>query len=105
MNRYFVTRDGEKTLQSGRPGGSHVDIGREVLAELGVTAKDGFDVYEQMFRREFVRVVEHANGRLEVEFRGKLTPAQTRFVENMEQQGWKLQLLETRRELDVGFDP
>jgi len=61
-----------------------VDIGKGVLAELSVVPKNTPDIYEQMFRRKYVRVVEHDNQTLEVEFRGQLTSAQKGFVQEME---------------------
>ena len=94
MNRYFLDQHGAKTFRArGQPGEGHVDIGQEVLAELGVTPKDKLDVYEQMFQRKFVRVVEHDDHTLEVEYRGKLTSAQKSFIEDMEQKGCKLKLV------------
>ena len=91
MNRYFLDKHGAKTFRAqGRPGEGHVVIGEEVLTKHGVTPKDELDIYEQMFRLKYVRVVEYDGRTLDIEFRGKLTSAQKRFVQAMEQQGWKV---------------
>ena len=89
MNRYFLDKLGAKTFRAqGRPGEGHVVIGEEVLTKHGVTPQDERDVYEQMFRLKYVRVVEYDGRTLDIEFRDQLTSAQKRFVQDMEQQGW-----------------
>jgi len=88
LTRYFLDKHGAKTLRlRGQPGDGHVDIAREVLPQHGVKPVNYADHYEQMFRLKFVRVVEHDDGQVEVEYRGKLTSAQKRFVKELERQG------------------
>ena len=94
MKSYFLDKLGAKTSRAkGRPGEGHEVIGREVLAKLGVTPKDEQDIYEQMFRLKYVRVVEPDERTLEVEFLGQLTTAQFCFVQDMERRGWKVKRL------------
>lgn len=76
----------------GEPGGGHIDIAQEVLAQQGIEPVDRLDHYEQMFRLKYARIVEHDRQLLEVEFRSKLTAAQQRFVEDMQSQGWTIRL-------------
>jgi hypothetical protein len=86
--RYFLDKNGAKTFRlRGEPGDGHVHIAKEVLPQHGVKPLNYADYYDQMFRLKFVRVVEHGNGQVEVEYRGKLTSAQKRFVEELERQG------------------
>ena len=77
----------------GQPGDGHIQIGREVLALNGVLPKDLLDVYIQMFKLKYARVVEHPDRLLEVEFKGRLTPAQERYVEGMRAAGWKVKFV------------
>jgi len=70
----------------GRPGEGHVDIAREVLPQHGIEATNHADLYAQMFNLKFVRVVEQDDGLVEIEFRGRLTPAQKRFIEELKRQ-------------------
>jgi len=50
--------------------------------------------YKQMFRLKFARVVEHADQVLEVEYRGQLTSAQKRSVDEMWNKGWTIRFIE-----------
>jgi hypothetical protein len=51
-----------------------------------------------MFKLKFVRVVEHDNGLVEIEYLGKLTMAQKHFVEDLKGQGKRVVLVvEDRR--------
>jgi hypothetical protein len=84
--RYFIDRNGARTSRIlGRTGAGHIDIAREVLPQHRVQAEDDADHYSQMFRLHFMRVVEHDDGLVEIEYRGKLTSAQRRFLQEMEQ--------------------
>ena len=86
--RYFLDKIGAKTFRlRGQPGDGHVDIAKEVLPQHGVKPRSYADYYDQMFRLKFVRVVEHEDGKVEIEYRGKLTSAQKRFVKELERQG------------------
>jgi hypothetical protein len=91
MNRYFIDPNGAKTFRAqGRPGEGHVDIGQEVLAANGVIPKDKQDIYDQMFRLGYMRIVEHPGRILEVEFPGRMTSAQKRFIAEMESAKWRI---------------
>jgi hypothetical protein len=97
MNRYFLDKNGAKTFRAkGRPGEGHLEIGREVLAAQGVIPQDIMDTYTQMFRLKYVRVVEHPNRVLEIEYQGRLTSGQKQFIAAMERAGW------TTKRLDHG---
>jgi hypothetical protein len=66
--RYFVDKLGSRTRRVlGPTGGGHLEIGKEVLAANGVVPVNSADVYTQMFRLKYVRVVEHDGGLVEVE--------------------------------------
>ena len=55
--RYYVDEDGKRLApQHGEDG--HFDIARRYLASINVTPSDYNDVYEQMAKRGFMRVVE-----------------------------------------------
>ncbi len=72
--RYFLDKAGAKTSRmQGLPGRCHIDIGRQILAGQGITPQDDADVYRQMFVLKYARVVEHDDGRVEVEHTGRLT--------------------------------
>ncbi len=56
----------------GAPGEGHIAIGQEVLAGKGIVPQHDADVYAQMFRLKFVRVVEHEDGRVELVDKGNV---------------------------------
>ncbi len=86
--RYFVDPQGPKTrCVSGPTGGGHLEIGQEVLAKKGVAPVDSADVYTQMFRLKYVRVVEHEGGLVEVEHTCKLSTGQRQFLKDLEHCG------------------
>ena len=96
--RYFLNKSGVKTTRmQGLPGEGHIDIGREVLAREGIVPADDHAAYTQMFRLRFVRVVEHDDGRVEVEYGKPLTKHQKRFLNALEDQGKKLVYISARR--------
>ena len=83
--RYFLNKLGIRTTRMrGLPGEGHIDIGRENLAREGIVPADDHAVYTQMFRLQFVRVVEHDDGRVEVEHGRPLTNHQKRFLTALE---------------------
>jgi hypothetical protein len=87
--RCFLDKHGAKTFRAqGKPGEGHVDIASEILAQQGINPVDLVDHYDQMFRLKFALIVEHPDQILEVEYRGKLTSAQKRFVDEMRSKGW-----------------
>ncbi len=96
--RYFLDPLGAKTRRIlGPTGGGHQEIGREVLAEKGIVPADPADVYGQMFRLKYVRVVEHEGGLVEVEHTCKLSTGQRRFLERLEQTGKTLRYIAAKR--------
>ena len=87
--RYYLDPLGAKTgRMQGQPGRGHYEIGQEHLAANGIVPVDYEDVYRQMFRLRFVRIVEHDdNLTVEVEHGPQLTAAQERVVEQFRQAG------------------
>ena len=88
-DRYFLDPNGAVTRRmQGQPGEGHHEIGQERLAEHGIVPKDYADVYRQMFRLKYVRVVEHDdNTTIEVEHGPDLTAAQERAVDQFRRAG------------------
>ena len=91
-DRYFLDPNGAVTRRmQGKPGDGHHEIGEEHLAANGIVPKDFDDVYRQMFRLRFVRVVEHDDGAtVEVEHGPELTAAQQRVVDGFRQAGRRI---------------
>jgi hypothetical protein len=86
--RYFLDPDGAVTRRmQGQPGSGHYDIAKELLSQAGITPKDYADYYDQMFKLNYARVVEHDDGRIEVEHPGKLTTAQKRHLKVLAKAG------------------
>ncbi len=54
--RYFLSPSGVKVQQSLLE--DHADVGRRILKDKGITPKDYTDIYDQMFKLGFCRVVE-----------------------------------------------
>ena len=80
-DRYFLDATGVTTSRmQGEPGRGHYDIGKAHLAQCGISPQDDADVYAQMFRLKFARIVEQDDGRVEVEHTARLTPPQKRFL-------------------------
>ena len=96
--RYFLDRSGAKTTRmQGLPGEGHYDIGKEVLAGKGIVPGNSADIYTQMFRLKFVRIVEHDDGTVEVEHTRPLTTDQKRFLKALEDEGKKLVYVTVKR--------
>ena len=96
-DRYFLDPQGAITRRmQGLPGDGHIEIGTEVLAANGVVPKDHQDVYKQMFRLKFVRVVEHDEVTVEIEHGPELTPAQCRVVDRMAGRGKQVNFVKAR---------
>jgi hypothetical protein len=86
--RYFLDKSGVKgTRMQGLPGQGHSASGKDALAEKGIVPKDAAEVYTQMFKLKYVRVVEHDDGRVEVEHTSKLTTHQKRFLKALADAG------------------
>jgi len=86
--RYFLDKSGVKTTRmQNLPGQGHIAIGKDALAEKGIVPKDAAEVYTQMFKLKYVRVVEHDDGRVEVEHTSKLTTHQKRFLKALADAG------------------
>lgn len=73
-----------------QPGDGHISIAKEILPTTGIVPKDGADHYDQMFRLKFIRIVEHDDGRVEVEHTSKLTTHQRRYLKALTDAGRKL---------------
>jgi len=87
IDRYFLDPNGAITRRrQGKPGDGHHEIGTEHLAANGIVPADYNDVYRQMFRLGFVRVVEHDDGvTVEIEHGPELTAAQQRVIDGLRQ--------------------
>jgi hypothetical protein len=86
-DRYFLDRHGAVTRRmQGAPGQCHIDIAREVLSAQGIVPANDEDHYQQMFRLRYARVVERADGTVEVEHGSALTTAQKRFIADLKDQ-------------------
>lgn len=57
--RYYLAPTGQKVVAE--IGEDHADIGRRVLAAVGITPKDYSDIYDQMELIGYFRVVEFQN--------------------------------------------
>jgi len=55
-DRYFLAPTGDKVALSAME--DHADVGRRVLADIGICPKDYADIYDQMFQLGYTRVVE-----------------------------------------------
>jgi hypothetical protein len=87
-NRYFLDKQGAKILRVGNaPGKRHIDIGAAYLSEKGITPTSDADVYTQMFKLRFARVVEHDDGTVEVEHTRPLPNHQKRFLKALTDAG------------------
>lgn len=96
-DRYFIDPTGAVTRRmQGPPGAGHIEIGTEVMAANGIVPQDHTDVYRQMFRLKFVRVVEHDGGMVEVEYGAELTSAQNRYVAALQANGKHINLVRAR---------
>lgn len=86
--RYFLDRNGVATGRlAGKPGHTHIDIARMVLADGEFVPLAG-DLYDQMFEHGFARVREDAEN-VWVEHVRPLTKAQQRYLEEKKLQGRK----------------
>ncbi len=89
VDRFFLDPNGAITRRMvARPGEGHYEIGVERLAQDGVVPKDAEDVYRQMFRLKFVRVVvDDEPNTVEIEHGPALTRAQEVAVEQLRRAG------------------
>jgi len=87
-DRYYLDKNGAVTRRAqGLPGEGHHEIAQEVLPKLGIVPKDYQDHYVQMFQLKFTRVVEHDDGRVEVEHLHELTTHQKRYLKTLSDAG------------------
>ena len=101
-DRYFLDPNGAVTRRmQGKPGDGHHDIAKEVLPQLGIAPKDYADHYDQMFKLKYVRIVEHTDGRVEVEHTCKLSTAQKRYIKALEDAGKKLVNVTVKRQTNT----
>ncbi len=101
-DRYYIDRNGAVTRRmQGLPCEGHHDIAKEVLAEKGIVPRDYVDHYTQMFKLKFVRIVEHIDGRVEVEHTCKLNAHQNRYLKALEAAGKKLVYVSVKRQLNT----
>jgi len=78
-------------------GKRHIDIGKEILAEKGVVPENDADVYTQMFKLKYIRVVEYVDGRVEVESTCKMSTHQKRFLDALRDAGKMVVFLPVKR--------
>ena len=98
VDRYFLDRNGAVTRRArGLPGEGHHDIAKEYLPTVGIVPKDYEDHYTQMFRLKFARVLEHDDGRVEVEHKHKLTTAQKRYIQSLAYAGKRIVRVSVKR--------
>jgi hypothetical protein len=98
VDRYFLDKNGAVTRRArGLPGGGHHEIAQEVLPKLGIFPKDYEDHYKQMFKAKFARVVEHDDGRVEVEHQHKLSTAQKRYIQTLADTGKTIVYVSVKR--------
>ncbi len=77
VRKYFMAVDGRLV---GEPNDDHADIARRVLPTHGVAAEDYGDLYVQMFRLGYARVVVDAR-EFNIERKAGLSPTQQRAVD------------------------
>ncbi len=98
VDRYFLDPHGAVTRRmQGQPGEGHHDIAKEVLSKAGIVPKDYADHYAQMFKLKFVRIVEHPDGRVEVEHTSKLSAHQKRYIDALGDAGKTLVYISVKR--------
>jgi hypothetical protein len=86
--RYFIDKFGAQTGRvQGPEGQGHIPAAREVLAGEGIPPENDAQTYAQMFRLKYARIVEHDDGRVEVEHRRPLTTHQRRFLQSLADAG------------------
>ena len=86
--RYFLNKQGIKTTRmQGLPGQGHIEIANAILPRHGVVPGNDQEVYGQMFRLKYARIVEHDDNTIEVEHCGPLTTRQKRYLNTLQQQG------------------
>jgi hypothetical protein len=92
--KYFLDPHGAVTSRiQGRVGEDHVEIGRGVLAVNGFAPKDQEDVYRQMFKLKFIRVLEYDDDKIDVEHGTPLTTAQRQYIQQLERRGKRVNLI------------
>jgi hypothetical protein len=97
-NRYFLDKQGAKTFRVGNASGKrHIDIGAAFLSKKGITPTSDADVYTQMFKLRFARVVEHDGGTVEVEHTRPLTNHQERFLKALSDAGKHIAYISANR--------
>ena len=82
-DRFFLDPSGAITRRMvGLPGGGHYEIGIEQLNQDGIVPEGAVEVYRQMFRLKFIRVVvDDETNTVEIEHGPALTRAQEVAVE------------------------
>ncbi|HYG35165.1 MAG TPA: hypothetical protein VEC99_10295 [Clostridia bacterium] len=95
--RYYLDPSGAKTASRlGRSGGGHLEIGQEILAAKAIVPVDSADVYTQMFRLNYIRVVEHEDGLVEVEHTDELSSGQQQFFNSLKHSGKTLRYIKRK---------
>lgn len=98
VDRYYLDKNGAVTRRArGLPGEGHHDIAKEYLPTVGIAPKDYEDHYNQMFQLKFARVVEHDDGRVEVEHKHKLTTPQKRYIQTLAYAGKRIVCVSVKR--------
>ena len=92
-DRYYLAPNGAVTRRmQGQPGDGHHEIGLEHLNASRIVPVDYADVYRQMFRLRFVRIVEYDDDSqaIEVEHGPELTATQQRVIDGFRQAGRRI---------------
>jgi hypothetical protein len=92
--KYFLSKSGTPTRRiAGATGQGHYDIARLILNDLGQPPKPETDVYQQMERFNFVRVVEDGDkNTVWVDKARELSSAQRRFLAAKAKDGWTVSI-------------
>lgn len=77
-NRYYLAPNGEQVQQTAVE--DHADVGRRILAAGGITPKDYGDIYDQMERLGYFRVVEFPERVFAENSRCPVTESQMAFL-------------------------
>ncbi len=89
MVKYFIDRNGVQTRRiAGNPGAGHIEVALSSEASLDTSS----DIYAQMFRLGYVRVVE-MDAEIHVDAPKALTRPQRHFIED--------RALETRKQVFI----
>jgi hypothetical protein len=94
VSKFFLSKSGAKSGRiAGKPGQGHYDLAKETLDKLGVPVTPGTDVYDQMARFGFVRVVQIPDDlKLMVDAPRPLSKAQRDFIRTKQAEGYAVEI-------------